>query len=168
MKIYLIGFMGTGKTYLGKKIAKKLNIPFFDLDREIEKKTNLSINKIFENWGNQKFRVIESELLMNNSFDGIIATGGGIVDRTVNQNYLMKEKNIIVWIINSWKLIFDRIANSNRPLVKQLNKQELFNLFKTREIEYSRISDMQITNEETNNTSKIIRKIKNGMARKNL
>ncbi len=80
MKIFIIGFMGSGKTFLGKKLAENLNLPTFDLDQEITREQNCSIKEIFRTEGEDTFRKIESHILLNWHKEGIIATGGGIVE----------------------------------------------------------------------------------------
>jgi shikimate kinase len=59
MKIYLIGFMGSGKTYWGQQLSQKLNIPFFDMDEQIVNSEGKSINEIFEKFGEEYFRLKE-------------------------------------------------------------------------------------------------------------
>ncbi|MCK4956546.1 MAG: shikimate kinase [Candidatus Cloacimonetes bacterium] len=130
MMIFLIGFMGSGKTYLGKKAASELKLSFYDLDNEIEKKTGLSISKIFENKGERYFREIESEILLNWDKPGIIATGGGVIEMEKNRNFLKKQKTI--WLDVDWETIYSRIEKSKRPLVKQLTKNDLFTLYDKR------------------------------------
>ena len=81
MNIFLIGMMGSGKSSVGSSLAKYLTNTFYDLDREVEKKFNLSIKDIFTEYGEDLFRKEESNLLkeFDNSSDLIISTGGGIV-----------------------------------------------------------------------------------------
>jgi len=79
MRIFLIGFMGSGKTTLGKELSKDLNLKFIDLDRYIEYKIGMTITDIFNNKGENKFRRIEKESLLEVSQEKnvVIATGGG-------------------------------------------------------------------------------------------
>ena len=81
MNIFLVGPMGSGKSSLGKKLAKSLARKFVDTDKEIEKKESKTINEIFENNGENYFRKKEKEFLINipNNLNLVIATGGGIV-----------------------------------------------------------------------------------------
>ena len=128
--IFLIGFMGSGKTFLGKQIASKLKLPFFDFDNEIEKKTNFSITDIFKELGEKYFRDLETELLLKWEKTGIIATGGGIVENEVNRHFLKKQNT--VWLNPSFEKILPRISKSSRPFVKKLSKKELFELWQRR------------------------------------
>ena len=83
MKIILIGFMGVGKTVIGKKLAKKLNIRWVDIDEEIEKREQKSIENIFEVYGEGYFRILENNLLKElvNQDNIVISTGGGILKK---------------------------------------------------------------------------------------
>ena len=78
-KIFLIGFMGSGKSTFGKKLSKEISLPFIDLDKEIEKKAKCSISEIFKYLGEESFRNMESELLKSfEHLEGfVMATGGG-------------------------------------------------------------------------------------------
>jgi len=129
-KIFLTGFMGCGKTFLGKQIASKLNLSFYDLDSEIEKSTGLFIENIFQEFGEKYFRNLETEILLNWKKSGIIATGGGIVENDNNRHFLKNQKTI--WLNPSFDEIFKRISKSTRPLVKKFSKKELFELWKKR------------------------------------
>ncbi len=79
MRIFLIGFMGSGKTTLGKELSKDLDLKFIDLDAYIENKIGMTIIDIFNNKGEEKFRIIEKECLIELSTEEhiVIATGGG-------------------------------------------------------------------------------------------
>ena len=94
MNIFLVGPMGSGKSSLGKKLAKRLDKKFIDTDKEIEKNENKTINEIFENDGEGYFRKKEKDFLNNipNSLNMVIATGGGIVIDEENRKKLKKNK----------------------------------------------------------------------------
>ena len=79
VRIFLIGYMGTGKTTAGREIAKVLNLTFYDLDHYIEARFQKTISQIFEQEGEDKFREIESSMLKEvGEFENVvIATGGG-------------------------------------------------------------------------------------------
>jgi len=129
-KIFLTGFMGCGKTFLGKQIASKLNLSFYDLDSEIEKSTGLFIENIFLEFGEKYFRDLETEILLNWTKPGIIATGGGIVENNLNRLFLKNQNTI--WLNPSFQEIFLRISNSKRHFVQKLSKKELFELWQKR------------------------------------
>ena len=90
MNIFLIGMMGSGKSSVGSSLAKYLTNTFYDLDREVEKKFNLSIKDIFTEYGEDLFRKEEGNLLkeFNHGSDLIISTGGGIVICKKNREIL--------------------------------------------------------------------------------
>ena len=126
--VYLVGFMGCGKTEIGKKISKKLNLEFIDTDFEIENKYSNSLNNLFKEKGEEFFRNEETELIkeikkFNNK---IIATGGGLPCYNKNLN-LIEESGVMIYLRYSVNTLFNRLVkNSNkRPLIKDLNKNEL-------------------------------------------
>ena len=126
--VYLVGFMGCGKTEIGKKISKKLNLEFIDTDFEIENKYSNSLNNLFKVKGEEFFRNEETELLkeirkFNNK---IIATGGGLPCHNKNLD-LIEESGVMIYLRYSVNTLFNRLLkNSNkRPLIKNLNNNEL-------------------------------------------
>lgn len=124
--IILTGFMGTGKTAVGKRLAKKLARRFVDIDAEIEKRENMSIDDIFKTQGEKRFRDIETEILRQYSEERnvIIATGGGAVLREENMAYLRKN-GIIFCLHASPETIFERTSRSNmRPLLNVQNPMQ--------------------------------------------
>ncbi len=119
--IYLIGMMGSGKTTVGKLLAEKLNYGFFDTDVAIEKLAQKTITEIFTTEGEAKFRQIESQTLRQIStyHRSAIATGGGIVQRPENWNYL--RQGLSVWLDADLNLLNKRLGeDSSRPLASQL------------------------------------------------
>jgi shikimate kinase len=118
--IALTGFMGTGKSEVGKALAKKLGYSFLDLDSEIEKKSGMKINDIFSRQGEEAFRDMESEAIrLVSDGDGlVISTGGGAVLRQENIDNLRK-KGVVVCLSASPATIKHRLrGNANRPLLK--------------------------------------------------
>lgn len=76
-KVYLVGFMGSGKSAIGRRLSTLLNIPFYDMDAEISGRTGMTIPQIFEAYGEESFREMETEFLRNFHDEFcIIATGG--------------------------------------------------------------------------------------------
>lgn len=127
--IYLLGFMGSGKSFYGKKLAGKLNMGFIDLDKLIEQKTSMSINKIFEIKGEKEFRKLESEILketfeLNNT---LVSLGGG-TPAFFNNMELINKNGISVYIKMHPKSLVVRLLQSNnkRPLIQQLKRNEVF------------------------------------------
>jgi len=128
MRIFLIGFMGTGKSHWGKIWVSEHNLKFIDLDLEVEKKTGLSVDEIFEKKGEDFFRNAEAETLMDmEQYDNcIIACGGGTPCFKNNMDW-MNENGLTVLLNSTPSRILENIINDNkeRPLLKKINKGEL-------------------------------------------
>ncbi|MEG0352062.1 MAG: shikimate kinase [Cellulosilyticaceae bacterium] len=123
--IYLIGFMGCGKTTIGHQVAIKMQSEFIDLDREIENREKASIPHLFKMQGEDYFREVESlVLLQTKERQGcVIATGGGTVSKEINREFLKRQKTIYLeWDFDT---LYERIKNdSNRPNVKSYGQLE--------------------------------------------
>ena len=120
INIVLIGFMGSGKSTIARKLAEKLDIGYVDVDEYIVRKAKMTIPDIFSEYGEGKFREIESEcfgeILRNNEFN-IIATGGGLPINARNQE-LITEKTTVIYLKSDMETIYNRTKNSNdRPLL---------------------------------------------------
>ncbi len=117
--IYLVGFMGCGKSAVGAALAVQMGRPFVDLDREIELVVHRSIADLIAAEGETEFRRVESEVLGTASSLGpaVVATGGGVVLDPANRK-LMNESGISVWLDAPFELCWDRIATdrTTRPL----------------------------------------------------
>ncbi|MBI4823232.1 MAG: shikimate kinase [Nitrospirae bacterium] len=118
--IVLTGFMGTGKTEVGKELSIRLGFTFIDMDEKIVKKEGMPITEIFKTHGEPYFRDIETNIIKNISKQKnvVISTGGGAVLKEENMSSL-KEHGIIVWLKASPESILKRTANdSTRPLLQ--------------------------------------------------
>jgi len=120
MNIVLTGMMGSGKSAAGRRLAKKLNMKFFDMDENIEKTTGMKINDIFERKGEAGFRRLERNLVgclcMLNGL--VISTGGGVVLNKKNISDFRKN-GTVVYLKAKPEVIFERVrASSHRPLLK--------------------------------------------------
>jgi shikimate kinase len=117
--IYIVGFMGTGKTVVGRALARKLKAPFADLDSIIEEKEKMSIPQIFQDRGEAYFRSVEKrELLEVSSKQGsVVSCGGGIVLDAQNRD-LIKNTGISVCLRAQANDILKRIGSTtHRPLL---------------------------------------------------
>lgn len=127
MHIYLVGFMGVGKTTIGKKLANQLHLPFIDTDKLITQQTGKSIPKLFEQQGEDAFRLLESQALRSiGSEPSVIATGGGLPCYYDNMSY-MNVHGVTVYLRADKWFIHSRLtqAKAPRPLIKSLNSEEL-------------------------------------------
>ncbi len=126
--IFLIGFMGSGKTYWGKLWAKQLGLSFYDLDEVIESGAGKTIAQIFEKDGEDDFRNMETDALQTfaQKKDCIIACGGGAACFNNNMQW-MNANGATIYLSASPQYIFDRVAaeKDKRPLLKKINKAEL-------------------------------------------
>lgn len=129
MKIFVIGYMASGKTTFGKALAYKLGTPFIDLDRFIENHAQKSIPEIFRDHGEEHFRKLEKECLAKAAAsepDAIIACGGGTPCFHDNMDFLNKN-GITVFLETSVPVLIDRLEEENekRPLVAGKSKEEI-------------------------------------------
>ncbi|HWR58395.1 MAG TPA: shikimate kinase [Thermodesulfovibrionales bacterium] len=118
--IVLTGFMGTGKTAVGRELARVLGWKIIDIDDEIVKARNMSINDIFNRFGEPTFRDMETEMLrkVSHNKNVIISTGGGAVLRQENMD-ILREKGVIVCLDATPETILERTSgNSERPLLR--------------------------------------------------
>lgn len=127
-KIFLIGFMGSGKSYWGKKWAQQYGLDFYDLDQLIETEHNKTIATIFENDGEDIFRQMETvELKKLAAKDKcIIACGGGTACYAENMQW-MNDNGITVYLQASPQYIYDQVLEETekRPLIKKVSRAEL-------------------------------------------
>ena len=134
--IYLLGFMGSGKSTVGPLLARKMNRSFYDLDVLIEKEQNMRVSEIFESRGESFFRVLESRVLAQseNSPECVVALGGGTFISKLNRDYISKQ-GISVWLKIPFEVARGRCKNPpHRPLAQDPKQFE--SLFRQRECHY--------------------------------
>ena len=129
MKIFLIGFMGSGKTHWGRLLSEKLGMPFFDMDEQVVNSEGKSINEIFEQFGEEYFRLKEKGILhtiteTHSSF--VMACGGGSPCYFNNIDY-MNQSGTTVWLNTPLTVLFRRLIGEKdkRPLLKDLSEDQL-------------------------------------------
>ena len=120
--IVLIGFMGTGKSTVGRELNSRLGYALVDMDHVIERRVGKAINAIFAEDGEEAFREMETQLLAELNEPGsprrIISTGGGVVGREENRA-LLKQLGYVVWLDAPTKVILERTGkNRERPLLQ--------------------------------------------------
>ncbi len=140
MKVFIIGYMGSGKTQMGHFLAKKLGYSYADLDIEIEKQENLLVSEIFSKYGEEYFRKIEKDKLhslvdTNNNI--VISTGGGTPCFFDNMNY-MNEKGLTIYLKVPVNKLIKRLARpisqKKRPILNNLNNEEEIKEFITKHL----------------------------------
>lgn len=122
----LVGLMGAGKSTVGRRLARRLNLPFVDSDEEIEEAAGASTAELFERYGEQDFRDGERRLVAR-LIDGtvrVIATGGGaFIDPRTRQ--LLNERAITVWLDAPIDVLAERTSRrDNRPLLRKGNRSQ--------------------------------------------
>jgi shikimate kinase len=151
MKVFLVGFMGAGKTTMGRLLAEKLKIPFIDLDDLIQKYTHQSIPEIFEKKGEDEFRKIETRLLHQTVLiqNAVIATGGGTPCFYDNMEW-MNQHGSTLWLTAPFEIIYSRLSDTqmNRPLAQNENQLRL--LFEQRSFIYKKANYTVSTDQPIN------------------
>jgi len=150
--IVLVGFMGTGKTEVGRILSKKLGYALIDADTEIEKKQNTTITEIFRQQGEPAFRDIEAEVIkqLSGLKKNVISTGGGAVLRQENIDNL-RANGVLVCLSATPETILQRTsANNDRPLLQTENPlQKIKELLAYRKPYYEK-ADIMIDTENKN------------------
>lgn len=134
MRIFLLGFMGSGKTTIGKKLARTLGYAFVDLDKVIETRAEMSITQYFELHGEAAFRELERDCLQNeiSSENVVVATGGGAPCFFDNMEW-MNQNGATVYLMLSPKALASRLQGSTgRPLLSGLQGVELSRFIETK------------------------------------
>jgi shikimate kinase len=142
--VFLVGYMGVGKSTLGKKLAQRLGVEFIDSDSFIENQIGISIADYFEQFGEENFRELERKFLLQLSESScVVATGGGL-PCFGDAMEVMNEKGITIYLHRPPKELFQRLKNAKkeRPLIARLSEEELLEYItkqlKDREVFYSK------------------------------
>ncbi len=121
--MFLVGFMGCGKTTVGRFLAERLEVPFVDLDEEIERAESATIPEIFERRGEVGFRATETRALADQVVKppSVVATGGGLFTVEANRRHIEQAGGCTVFLDVPWELIERRISATaeNRPLWRE-------------------------------------------------
>ena len=142
--IYLVGFMGSGKSTVGRILAERLNMEFVDVDKLIEENEGMKIKDIFDQKGENFFRELERKQIEEiTKKEGLVVSTGGGLGANLDNMSLMKSTGDVVWLDVSLSIILDRIKDDqSRPLLKQ-SLEKLMQLFEERKKIY-RIANIRI------------------------
>ena len=126
--ILLVGLIGSGKTSVGKRLAKKLNLPFIDGDQEIEKASGLSVIDVFKCFGEEEYRAGETRIMKRllSSNPCVLASGGGafVAEQT---RKIAKEKAITIWLKADIDVLYNRTSGRKRRPFLQCNDSKIKN-----------------------------------------
>ena len=158
MKIYLVGFMGSGKTTVGRELAARIDAPFFDLDELIEAAEKTSIKEIFAQKGEPYFRKRERDLLRSTRHldAAVVATGGGTFTFDENIQFIQSE-GLSVYLSAPYALLRSRIVTKDdRPLFRDdISTHELY----ANRIRYYRMSDLTLEIREEETPAEIVERL---------
>ena len=134
--ISIVGLPGAGKSTVGRQLARRLQLPFFDSDHTIETRLGCSIREFFEKEGETRFRDIEAEVIdsLSQQNDAVLSTGGGAVLRPENRAHLASRTHV-VYLKSSPEELFRRLRHdTNRPLLQVMDPmQRLRDLYAVRD-----------------------------------
>lgn len=146
--IFLIGFMGAGKSTIAKELQGKLHMNLVEMDARIVEEQGMSINDIFAKYGEDHFRDIESQLVLDIGSEGntIVSCGGGVVVRSQNVEN-MKKSGKIIFLSATPETIYERVKHStDRPILNgNMNVEYIATLMEKRRALYEAAADVKIS-----------------------
>ncbi|WP_220739828.1 shikimate kinase [Leuconostoc miyukkimchii] len=144
--LMLVGFMGAGKTTVGKEIARQHQSKFLDIDLEIERIANQRISDIFLERGENGFRELETQVLSKvQMFNGVVATGGGVIERDENLNILRDSPATVIYLHGNLESTISRLLlEGQRPLLQEKSAAEFFNLWQQRDPKYQSVANFTV------------------------
>ncbi len=129
MRIFLIGFMGSGKSHWGKLLSERLKLPYYDLDALIVASAGKPITNIFEEEGEEYFRLLEKDLLEDviRENPALVLSCGGGTPCFFNNIELMKKEGTVVWLNTETNTLLGRLQNekAKRPLIRAISDDDL-------------------------------------------
>ncbi len=145
--IVLIGFMGSGKTAVGKQLGERLGLSFKDTDSLIEERLGQKINAIFADKGEAFFRDMESQIIdeLTAKDNQVLSCGGGAILRNENVNYL-RQNGTLIYLKAPFAVLYDRIkSSSNRPLLTANEPEKTARmLWEARQKVYESVADLSL------------------------
>ena len=168
--VILIGYMGCGKTTIGRKLSYRFRKPFLDTDKQIELKQKCTISEIFEKQGEQAFRDLETiyiKALLQEKCEYIISVGGGLPLREENQE-LLRKLGICVYLEASSDTIYERVkTDTSRPLLQCDNpKKKIEEMLEIRTPIYKSCADL-IINVDGKRIEEIVVEVKEEVEKQN-
>lgn len=155
--IYLVGFMGAGKSSVAKELAKAYSLPVYDTDREIEKAAGMSVTEIFALKGEVYFREMETAALKKIPKENVVvATGGGVILAEANRRLMMQEGMVIFLYADPVEILTRLEGDSTRPLLQGDKRMAVQSLYNSRLPLYK-----QAAHHEIDTTSQSIQEIVN-------
>lgn len=145
MTVFLCGFMGCGKTTIGKKLAEICGYGYCDMDELIVEKAGMTIPEIFEKYGEPHFRQMETDLIKElGSFGGVVSCGGGAMLNDINGD-TAKENGVVVLLDVPFETCYSRIKDdANRPIAVSRTKEQLEELYNKRYPKYKKNSTFSV------------------------
>lgn len=149
--IFLCGYTNSGKTTIGKELARQLDVPFYDTDELITSQTGQTPQQIFASQGNEAFRNIEHEITKQVSSypPCVISTGGGLLTYSRNGDLLSKAGTIIYLNRPFEDCYKSLMRNPDRPLIKNNTKKELLDRYNKRAVSYEAYAAFTVKNDRT-------------------
>ena len=153
--VFLVGFMGSGKTALYKEISPLVNVENFDLDEEITKNYG-SIEEIFEKEGESQFRLLEQKEFSSIPDENcLVALGGGSIENDIIFDKITSSSNAF-YLMDNIENLWERIKDSDRPLVRS-GKDEVIKLFNKRQSLYEKVlNKIDMSKTTINEASEIV------------
>ncbi|NOQ77556.1 MAG: shikimate kinase AroK [Methylococcaceae bacterium] len=145
--IFLVGPMGAGKSTVGRQLAKALGRDFYDSDKEIEKRTGVSISWIFEMEGEEGFRIREQKVIeeLTQLKDIVLATGGGAILSDDTRRALRSRGHVIYLSASAEQLFRRTVKDKTRPLLQTEDpKQQIIDLLAIRDPLYQSVADVEL------------------------
>lgn len=147
--IFFIGFMGSGKTTIGRALSEKLEIPVYDTDEEIIRSTGKTVSELFDDLGEDGFRLLEVDTLQSLPvLDSIVTTGGGIILRRENREW-MRDNGRVIYLKATPVEILKRIeGDQTRPLLKGNKRIKVNQILEERMALYEKTAEITIDTTE--------------------
>lgn len=143
--LLLCGFMGCGKTTVGKRLSKTLSMEYIDLDAEIESEAGLPIPELFRLYGEPYFRDLEHEALskLSHRISCVVSTGGGAMTFQRNRMAVSPE-DLVIFLDASFPVCYQRIQGSDRPLLRTNTLEEFQALYENRRAAYEQAASLVV------------------------